>query len=574
MGRRAAPVLVALAAATLVVLLLPLLVLNPVDEAIYDRLSSHLPAAGGLPETVVVAIDDPSFAELGLTWPWPRALHARLIQSLRKAGAGQIGYDVVFADPGNPEDDLALAAVLGPDVILARYTTQIDTSQGLVQMTVTPIPDLQGTARMASVDLPIETDGAVRRLSPDPESMAAVMADRQAPPDARIRFEDTGLTTVSFYQALEADRMLPPGLFHGKPVLVGAVLGSSPGTAAESFRVPATATGAGFLAGVKIHGHAFRTLAAGAWVVPLPQMVPALAAILLALVVHFAAAGRSAATVVGTAAFLSALPLTASAGLLAFGYWLPPSGPMLAAVTAGIGQTVLDYARARRARAEIIRTFGQYLAPELVQHLVDNPAALRLGGERREVTILFCDLRGFTTLSERMKDRPELLTRWLNEAMDILARAVVDNGGMVDKFIGDCVMALWNAPADDPDHAPHALAAGNAMVAGIARLSGQIAAEGHDVSLACGVGINTGDCTVGNMGSSLRFDYTAIGDAVNLASRLEGMTKTFGTPLLIGSTTAARLGGAGLVALGPVTVKGRSEAEEVFTTVDMAPRKS
>ncbi|WP_172721048.1 adenylate/guanylate cyclase domain-containing protein, partial [Pseudooceanicola lipolyticus] len=276
--------------------------------------------------------------------------------------------------------------------------------------------------------------------------------------------------------------------------------------------------------------------------------------------------------VVGWAGALACLPLILSAGLLALGIWLPPAGAALAALLAGSGQTVYDYARARRARAEIIRSFGQYLAPELVRQLAENPEALRLGGERRVLTVLFCDLRGFTTLSERMKDRPDLLTTWLNEAMEVLARAVVDNGGMVDKFIGDCVMALWNAPADDPDHAPHALAAGRAMVAGIAELSARIGAEGHDVTLACGVGINTGECTVGNMGSSLRFDYTAIGDPVNLASRLEGLTKSFGTPILIGSATARALGNEDLVALGRAPIKGRSEEEEVFTPREMHVR--
>ena len=153
--------------------------------------------------------------------------------------------------------------------------------------------------------------------------------------------------------------------------------------------------------------------------------------------------------------------------------------------------------------------------------------------------------------------------------MEVLARAVVDNGGMVDKFIGDCVMALWNAPADDPDHARHALSAGRAMVDGIARLSANIAAEGHDVTLACGVGINTGECTVGNMGSSLRFDYTAIGDPVNLASRLEGLTKSFGTPLLIGSATARELADPEIVRLGRAPIKGRTEEEDVFAPRDM-----
>ena len=571
-ARLGVPVLVALAAAGLTVLLSVTGMLTAVDEAFYDRLSTRLPPVEAMPETVVVAIDDPTFAELGLAWPWPRELHAQLIEALRAAGARQIGSDVVFADPGPPAGDAALAGALDQDVILARYTTHSETPQGIMQMSVAPIRPLAQAARVASVDVPVDPDGAIRRINRVPEAMAAVLAGRAAPPRARIRFDPSGVQVVSFYQALDPAGMLPPGLFRDKTVLVGVILVAAPGTAAEMFRVPATASGAGFMAGVLIHAHAYRTLAARAWILPVHGLVPPLMALALALVVAALAAGRSAVAVVGWAGALACLPLILSAGLLALGIWLPPAGAALAALLAGSGQTVYDYARARRARAEIIRSFGQYLAPELVRQLAENPEALRLGGERRVLTVLFCDLRGFTTLSERMKDRPDLLTTWLNEAMEVLARAVVDNGGMVDKFIGDCVMALWNAPADDPDHAPHALAAGRAMVAGIAELSARIGAEGHDVTLACGVGINTGECTVGNMGSSLRFDYTAIGDPVNLASRLEGLTKSFGTPILIGSATARALGNEELVALGRAPIKGRSEEEEVFTPREMHVR--
>lgn len=568
-GRWMPSALVALAAAGLAAILSFTGLLQPVDETFYDRLSIRLPAPSGLPETVVVAIDDPSFAELGLAWPWPRALHARLIEALREAGARQIALDVVFADPGDPEDDAVLADAFGPDVIIGRYSTLIDTPQGSMRMMIAPIPEFAATSRVASVDVPVDPDGAIRRLNPEADAMAPELAGIAPTPGARIRFNQAGLHIVSYYQALAAGQMLPPDIFRDRTVLVGIILDSTPATAAEMFRVPSTAAGEGFMAGVLIHAHAYRTLVTKSWIVPVGWLVPPLLAFALALAVAALGAGRSAFAVLGSTGALALLPIALSLGLLVAGIWLPPAVPVLAALLAGAGQTVYDYARARRARADIIRSFGQYLAPQLVQQLADNPSALRLGGERRMLTILFCDLRGFTTLSERMKDRPDLLTTWLNEAMEVLARAVVDNGGMVDKFIGDCVMALWNAPADDPDHARHALSAGRAMVEGIARLSADIAAEGHDVTLACGVGINTGECTVGNMGSSLRFDYTAIGDPVNLASRLEGLTKSFGTPLLIGSATARELSDPDIIRLGRAPIKGRTEEEDVFAPRDM-----
>lgn len=538
--------------------------LSPTDEAFYDRLVSRLPPPKEQPGVVVVAIDDPSFADLGLAWPWPRALHARMIAALRAAGARQVGYDVIFADAGDPADDARLVEALMPDVALASYVAESDTLQGRVRMDVRPLPVFAARARVANVELPLDPDGAIRRLSDDPRAMATVLAGVAPPPGARIRFAASGLDVVSFYQALDPEAMLPPGMFMGKTVLVGIVMGGNPSTTPELFRVPATATGAGFEAGVMIHANAYRSLVGRDWIAPVPALGLVILAMVLAPAAAWVAARGGAGVSVAATLGLVAVPVALSGGLLLGGLWLPPAMPALAALLGGAGQTVRDYARVRRARREILRSFGQYLAPELVARLAENPGALRLGGERRVVTILFCDLRGFTALSERMKSRPDLMTGWLNQAMEVLSRAVVDNGGMVDKYIGDCVMALWNAPADDPDHAAHALAAGRAMISGIAELSDRIGAQGHPVTLACGVGINTGECTVGNMGSSLRFDYTAIGDPVNLASRLEGLTKILGRPLLVGSATAALLPDADLVELGSVDIEGRQADEVVF----------
>ena len=541
------------------------------DDAVYDQIVTRMPPPSDMPEVVIVAIDDPSFADVGLPWPWPRSLHGALIRSLRAAGARRIGYDVVFAEHGNPEEDAALADSLGTDVILASYDTVIDTDQGLMRITVSPFADLAQRAMVGGIDLPVDADGAIRRLAEDSSAMATQLAATAAPPGARIRYATEGIRTVSFYQALNAAEMLPPDTFRDKVALVGISLEASPATAADAFRVPATAVGEGFMAGVTIHGHAYRTLAAGAWITPLPAAIPALLALVFAGLSAAATAARPAGSAAVTTAALAALPL-AGAGLgIVWGAWIPPIAPMLAALLAGAGQVGLDYTRERRARRQVLLSFGQYLAPELVRRLTENPELLKLGGERREISILFCDLRGFTTLSERMRDDPVALTSILNQAMDILARAVVDNGGMVDKFIGDCVMALWNAPADDPGHPEHAVAAGRAMISGVAALNTQLARDGHAVTLACGVGINTGECTVGNMGSALRFDYTAIGDPVNLASRLESLTKEFGTPMLLGFETARRLTETKVIELGRTPIKGRQQDEAVFAPEDLAP---
>jgi adenylate cyclase len=243
----------------------------------------------------------------------------------------------------------------------------------------------------------------------------------------------------------------------------------------------------------------------------------------------------------------------------------------------GIAQTGRDYARERAMRRAVTSAFRHYLAPALVDRLARDPAALRLGGERRNVTVLFCDLRDFTALSETMKDDPEALTALVNRALTPIADAVLASGGAIDKFIGDCVMGVWNAPLDTPDHARRALVASVGIVHEIERLGSRIADERISAGMApirisCGIGINTGECVVGNMGTATRFDYTAIGDAVNLAARLEGRTKHYGLPVLVGEDTAREAGFEGLLRIDRVSVKGRAAPVDLYAPLALFAR--
>src|SRR5690606_13157387 len=220
-------VLAALAAAVAVALGLSG-ALAPVDAALYDRLAPRLARAGADPGVVVVGIDEPSFAEIGRPWPWPRDLHARLIGSLRAAGARAIGYDIVFADPGPAGADAALAAAMGPDVVLAGDLAVIDTPQGLVRMQVDPLPQLLAAgARAGRIAMPLDPDGAIRRLPHAPDALARVLAGTDPPEIALIRYGRL-VPLVSFYQALDPALMLPPVALCVKVVLVRLTLGAGP----------------------------------------------------------------------------------------------------------------------------------------------------------------------------------------------------------------------------------------------------------------------------------------------------------------------------------------------------------
>jgi adenylate cyclase len=201
---------------------------------------------------------------------------------------------------------------------------------------------------------------------------------------------------------------------------------------------------------------------------------------------------------------------------------------------------------------------------------------LKLGGERRTLSVLFSDVRGFTTIAETLKDEPEQLTGLINRLLTPLSDVVMDHGGTIDKYMGDCIMAFWNAPLDDPDHALHAVKASLAMQAAISSLNRELEREaaargGRPHVLKMGVGINTGECIVGNMGSTRRFDYSCLGDSVNLASRLEGASKNYGVALLLGEETARLVAGTyTVIELDRIIVKGRTVPSPVYTVVHKA----
>ncbi len=234
--------------------------------------------------------------------------------------------------------------------------------------------------------------------------------------------------------------------------------------------------------------------------------------------------------------------------------------------------TYMGYASEEAGKRRVREAFGFYLAPAMVEKLADDPSQLALGGETRPMSILFCDIRGFTTISEAFKSNPEALTQLINKLLTPLTAVILDRRGTVDKYMGDCIMAFWNAPLNDPCHARHACLAALEMQAVMAplndRLAAEAAAEGRSYQpLAIGVGINSGEVVVGNMGSDQRFDYSVLGDAVNLASRLEGQSKAYRVGIIVGENTRALVPDLALLELDRIRVKGKRDAVSIYTVV-------
>ena len=555
------------------------------EARVFDLLATVAPPApsAGDQGIVVVAIDEPSFSQVGLQWPWPRDLHARLVEALRQEGTRAIAMDIVFAEPSaNAQADAALGAAMGPDVVLAADESLIETPQMTQLVRTEPAPFLLARNPAVGVaSVALDGDGTLRRVPLYPDSLARQMlaaSGRPAPlpPEPGVLLRPLGaartVPTVSYYQALDPERFLPPDFLRGKIAVVGLSLQTAADASAggnDAFATSFTARTGQLVAGAEIHATIAENLARSLWVVPVGPVPGAAAVVAAALLAGFAALRRFEARALLFALALAVLIPAASFALLQFArLWLPPLAPMLAVAATAVPVAAADLRAERRMRRRVTRAFGQYLAPAMVERLAAEPGALKLGGERRELTLLFSDVRGFTTIAETMRSDPQKLTALINRLLNPLSAVILAHGGTIDKYMGDCVMAFWNAPLADPDHALHACLAGQAMLAAMERLNAELVAEnGPDTPrLAVGVGINTGECAVGNMGSDFRFDYTAIGDAVNLASRLEGLSKTYGVSIILGEETARRVGKRLAVReIDRIAVRGRTEATPIFT---------
>jgi adenylate cyclase len=283
-------------------------------------------------------------------------------------------------------------------------------------------------------------------------------------------------------------------------------------------------------------------------------------------------------------AAVSVLGLVLAAAFWAFysqSMLIDPTFPVGALAALFMLMATANYIREEQQKRQIRSAFGQYLSPALVDRLADHPEQLVLGGETRELTLLFTDVRGFTTISESFKTNPQGLTKLMNRFLTALSKAILDRDGTIDKYMGDAIMAFWNAPVDLPDHAMRACRAAIDMLKTVEDLNAQSRQEAeqnpgervHEIKI--GVGINSGQCVVGNMGSDMRFDYTALGDTVNLASRLEGQSKPYGVGVILGDTTAAVVADVlAVIEIDLLRVKGKNEPERIHTLLGLEDMKA
>jgi adenylate cyclase len=258
-------------------------------------------------------------------------------------------------------------------------------------------------------------------------------------------------------------------------------------------------------------------------------------------------------------------------------HWLlDPIAPSLNIALVFAAASLVKFMRTEAERRTVRSAFAQYLPPDVVEQIAEDPSMLKLGGDTRELTIMFCDIRGFTPIAESFRSDPQGLTKLINRALTPLSREVLNHHGTIDKYIGDCVMAFWNAPLDDADHARHACECALAMMDSLVVLNNELTAEGfyeaHKVNrIDVSIGVNTGVCVVGNMGSDLRFDYSALGDAVNVSARIQSFAGNYGFPIAIGEDTEEVVAEKfAFLELDYLAVKGRATPTHIYALMGHA----
>lgn len=548
----------------------------PLSRIAFDFLSTTAPVRPDQPGAVIVAIDEPSFSAIGQPWPWPRALHARLIKSLRRAGAKTIAFDILLSERRNAADDAQLAAVADPGTLFAVDQSAVETPEGTLLTRTEPLDIFtQHGARSGIISVSLDPDGVLRRLPAYPDGFARELASREARTDGAKLIQYFGgprtYPHVSYYQALDPERYLPPNTFKNRNVVVGFALQTVADAqrASDTFETPYTARTQQLVPGAEIQATIADNILHGLWIEPAAPwaafvllLVGCAAGLLTVLPQRY---GFKVLIWIGS---VIALPAVSWALLRVDRLWVSPVEPLVGMTASALALGVGEFAAERKRRQKVQAAFGRYVAPEIVRRIVADPQQVKLGGERKQITVLFADVRGFTTISEALQTKPEALIGLVNDILTPLSEIVIRNGGTIDKYIGDCLMAFWNAPLDDADHAVRAVTAAIQMLEAIEVVDQKVRdthLDGTTFSVRIGIGINTGECLVGNMGSHDRFDYTVVGDAVNVASRLEAMTKQKEVPLLVGEATVSLAPDAfDYVELGQIEVRGKTVPQAIY----------
>ena len=561
-------------------------------------------------DVTIITIDEEAIEKYG-QWPWPRDTLANLIVELRQAETGVIVMPILFSEPDRFGHDETFCEALGYGTVIAQVgTTQKRTSnpvpRGVAKIgnpldflyewsgMVGPTPKLANcTQGVGVINTAPEVDGVVRRvpllmkIGDEVYPNMAIETIRVAvgDPSYQVKADDFGVTAIRVpaYTTINTDANARIWLRWNKQFnTISAASQDFSSAAGTTVIIALTAEGLSSVVATPtgekydyvVSANSLQTILDGESIKRFDSLLELMLAFFVGCVIIVVCRYTpywSIALLLGVGT-IGGLNYTSIAfdGLVLFDItWI-----LLTAFVVGFHSTFLRFILEFRLKQQIRKQFEKYLDPRQVAILVKDPSKLKLGGERKEMSFLFMDIVGFTPISEyyKNKDDPEGLVEVINDYLNRMSKIVLDNGGTIDKYMGDCIMAFWNAPLDCPNHAEMAVKTAIECAEETDKIKTEFKERGlPDINI--GSGVNTGTCIVGNMGSEMRLDYSVIGDAVNLAARLEATTRNYKdengkvTPLLYSSFTQEKLENIQSVEVDKIKVKGKKELITIYKPI-------
>ena len=533
---------------------------------------------------VILAVDNESLSKIG-QWPWPRQVFADTINKLNASAPRVLAFDVLFAESSRygSADDTALAVALAGSsfpIVMSSEANSIYISQNdlpIADYFSEPMSIFSSTPRVSlgQANMILDKDSVIRKFPlqvrgresgkvynslayetvlqsgedvPDAASLDLVNRIVYAAPAGSVR-------AIPFWRVYLEDGA---SLLRDKIVFLGVTAADLHDTALVPFDRGASMPGVEIQANVAnmiLNGYRLNA-------VPKPYIIVWIMFAALLPALFFGLFKRLRYAVVASALSVTA-QIFAVIILFQNGFVANIIHLTLAGIFSIIGLFAWRYFVGEKENHRLHDIFSRYVSKEVVKKIIDDPSKIRLGGEEKNITVLFSDIRGFTTLSERTT--PIKLVEILNRYFTLMTGEILSQKGVLDKYIGDAIMAFWGAPIDDAEQVDHAMSAAVAMLKKLQKLNEEFAKEGL-APINIGIGLYSGPAVVGNMGSELRLNYTAMGDTVNVASRLEGLNKEFKTQIIVGESTKNLIKKSyNWRSLGSVQVKGRNEPVSIYT---------
>ena len=557
---------------------------------------------------VIVEITEQDLKKYG-QWPWPRNLIANLHNRIYQYGAKVIQYNIIFAERDRAGKDENFAQKLAGTNTVMMYSIKTSATHGQVAKVpivkqgepdkflysfkgvVTNIPELLRFANGAGVNIMIPNiDGTIRQIPLfvntdigtipnqvldtirvyNQNTKYKIVADKNGvreiltSKNKKIETDANAMFNINFANTITIKKYSVTDIIKNKIDLKNKIVVVGLNAAGLSYLKD---TPLGLMTDTQISAQAIETDLTNTQLIRNgnTNLIEIVAVFIFGLALIYIIPKLGITTTV--LAYMTLVATIITSSLVAYNtsyIMLDASFPVLF-VTIVWGHLVFNsFAKQYRLRQQIKKQFEHYLDPRMVKRLQKDPTLLKLGGETKTMTFMFSDIRGFTPISEKYKGNPQGLTKLINRFLTRMTNIIIKNGGTVDKFMGDCIMAFWNAPLNTPGHEKLAVRTAIQMQKELKKLNRELKKEKLP-QINIGIGINTGEALVGNMGSDQRFDYSVIGDDVNLASRLESSSKELGSTLVVGEKTVKKCRGYKFKSLGTIQVKGKTEDINVYT---------